>query len=516
MSRIPPMIRRLLEPYNPWWHDPNWYRYDPLITAYEESVLKRKPRLFHHFRRYLVYRGYYGIITVRGPRRVGKSTLIKLLIRYLIEEKSIDPHNIFYVSLDYEGLSNIPLVEIIKAIAESSNEEKYVFLDEVSMHPRWAQALKNAYDLGLINKGKLKIIATGSHSMDLAEAASKLRDRQGKLASLFNVGGNLVQPPLRFPEIVEGLRDEIGEFFSRHKLRTPRKRFELLQELSSGRIPTTLKYIYDNYFQLIQHVFEGYLLHGGYPRAIDEYYKSNRIPAEFYSDVANLLITDSAKAGLDPENLKRVLEFLLEPKRLSGLLDLEKAPIIGRDSEGRPKGKFGLKDYLDYLRTTWCFFFPYPEEGKSGSCIPNYREKRKVYVLDPFIYHALYSYIINNIPDPFTKSQEMVKNTSFRGQLIESVIASHLLLSQQLFEHVPDVNYDRVLMYRRVNSEGEIDFILCITKAGTHYRFVIESKYRRTPTHITPMKGKIILTKDILDVRKEMTYIPVSLFLLLF
>ncbi len=257
------------------------------------------------------------------------------------------------------------------------------------------------------------------------------------------------------------------------------------------------------------------MLHGGYPKAIDEYYKRNRIPAELYSDVASLLITDSIRAGLDPENLKRVLEFLLEPIRLSGLLELEKAPITGRDREDRPKGKFGLRDYLDYLRTTWSFFFPYPEEGKSGSCIPNYKEKRKVYVLDPFIYHALYSYI-NNVPDPFTKSQEMINDASFKGRLVESVVASHLLLSQQLFEHVPDVNYDRVLMYRRMNSGGEIDFILCISKAGTHYRFVIESKYRKTPSHAIPEKGKIVLTRDTLGERNGIVFIPTSLFLLLF
>ena len=45
--------------------------------------------------------------------------------------------------------------------------------------------------------------------MDLAEAASKLRGRQGELVKLFNVEGNLVHLPLRFPEAVESLRSEI-------------------------------------------------------------------------------------------------------------------------------------------------------------------------------------------------------------------------------------------------------------------------------------------------------------------
>ncbi len=31
---------------------------------------------------------------------------------------------------------------------------------------------------------------------------------------------------------------------------------------------------------------------------------------------------------------------MLNPMRISGILSLDKSPIIGRNSEGRPKGKF--------------------------------------------------------------------------------------------------------------------------------------------------------------------------------
>ncbi len=214
-------LRRLLEPYNPWWKDKYWYRRDPLLQNFYSSILKREPRLYYHLRRYIATPGAYGIITIRGPRRVGKTTLIKLLIKYLIKEKNVDLLAIFYISLDYEGLTDIKLIELLEAISTWSNGDKYVFLDEASMYPGWAQALKNLYDMGLIENGRMKIIAAGSHSMDLAEAASKLRGRQGKLAQLFNLGGNLVYVPLRFSEIVEALRPEINEFLSIRRLRTP-------------------------------------------------------------------------------------------------------------------------------------------------------------------------------------------------------------------------------------------------------------------------------------------------------
>jgi len=508
----------LLEPYNPWWSNPAWYREDPLLQAFEDSILKREPRLYYYICQRICLQGKYGIITLRGPRRVGKTTLIKLLIKYLLIERRIDPKSIFYISLDYEGLKDVRLVDLLKAIAHNNHFEKYIFLDEASMYPEWALVLKNLYDMNLVLRGKMKIIVTGSHSMDLAEAASKLKGRQGDLAGLFNVGGNLIYLPLRFPEVVEGIRDEIGRYFDKRKLRTPGLRFELLKRLASGEIPETIQYIYDNYFQLLQALFDDYLIHGGYPRAIDEYHKKGVISGEFYSDLSELLVKDSVKAGLNPDNLKRLLLVLTEPKRLSSIVNFTETDIVGLDEDARPKRRFGLERYLEYLRTTWTFFFSNRELGRSGSCEPNPEAEVKNYVLDPFIYYSLYSYL-RNIPNPYNKSKELLSDEGFKGQLVESVVASHLLLSQQLFEKVPSVDYSRVLMYGRNSSNNkgqETDFILCIKKQEESYRFIIESKFRQEPSHVIPEKGKIVLTKDTLKTRNNVTYIPASLFLLIF
>lgn len=508
----------LLEPYNPWWSNPEWYKEDPLLQVFDKSILNKEPRLYHHLRQRIHTRGKHGIITLRGPRRAGKTTLIRLIIKYLLTERRVYPKSIFYVSLDYEGLKEIKLADLLQAISTSGRFEKYVFLDEASMYPGWAQALKNLYDTSLVLRGRMKIVATGSHSMDLEEAASKLRGRQGSFAELFNVGGNLVHLPLRFPEVVETIRGEIDKYFNERRLRAPGLRFVLLRKLASGEIPGIIQHIYDNYFQLLQTLFNDYLIHGGYPRAIDEYHKKKAIAGQFYSDLAELLVKDSVKAGLDPDNLKRLLFALTEPRRLSSTVNFSKIDVIGLDEDARPKRRFGLGRYLEYLRTTWTFFFSNRELGESGSCEPNPEVDVKNYVLDPFIYYSLYSYL-RNIPNPHAESKELLSDERFKGQLVESIIASHLLLSQQLFERVPSVYYSRVLMYRKKpynDKEQETDFILCIKKRGESYRFIIESKFRRTPTHVIPEEGKIVLTKDTLKSRKNMTYIPVSLFLLIF
>ena len=74
-------------------------------------------------------------------------------------------------------------------------------------------------------------------------------------------------------------------------------------------------------------------------------------------------------------------------------------------------------------------------------------------------------------------------------------------------------------MYKRTSQNGnekETDFVICIKKKKQSYRLIIESKYRRTPTRVTLEQGKIVLTRDTLKTKHETTYIPVSLFLLIF
>jgi len=506
-------LRKLLKPYNPWWDRPRWYEEDPQISDYRGGRYTFVSRLYHHVRNKLTKPGKYGIVTIRGPRRSGKTTVVKLLVRNLIEEYRVDPSNIYYVSLDYGGIGGTRLFQILEAIAGQGDREKYVFLDEVSMYDNWALELKNAFDAGIVTRGKLKVIATGSHSMDLAEAAEKLRGRQGDLAGEFNLGGNLLFTPLRFAEVVEGVRGDIRTLLDAGKRRRVKARFEALKALSEGIVRSELREIHDRYIEILKELFENYLIHGGYPKAVKEFYEAGRVDENFYFDVANLLVEDCRKAGLDPDTLKEILAELIDPKKLSGTLDLTKL------AEARK----GLKEkdvqrYLEYLASTWTVLLPY-RERKVYECEPNYQEQRKLYVLDPFVFHALYAYV-HNIPDPFNASKELVERQDFRGLLAESVVASHLVLAQQLFAHIPHVNYDRVLMYgfTEGRTPREVDFILCVNRDNSLHRFTIELKYRESISREALPRGTIVLTKDVLNVDEErkVTYIPVSVFLMLF
>lgn len=91
-------IRSVLEVYNPWWRDSRWYERDALIQEYQQGDIRVISRLYHHIASKITSPGKYGIATVRGPRRSGKTTMVKLIIYKLISEKGVNPINIYYIS----------------------------------------------------------------------------------------------------------------------------------------------------------------------------------------------------------------------------------------------------------------------------------------------------------------------------------------------------------------------------------------------------------------------------------
>jgi len=117
------------------------------------------------------------ILSIEGPRRVGKSVLIKQLINYLIEKK-VPSTNIFYFSFDkldkkildtlkdYEELSGISL----------RDEKTYLFLDEIQKIKDWQSDIKIIYD----NYPNIKLVVSGS-----TLRVSKKESLAGRLIDFF-------------------------------------------------------------------------------------------------------------------------------------------------------------------------------------------------------------------------------------------------------------------------------------------------------------------------------------------
>jgi len=126
----------ILYRYNPWWE-----------TNYVLERIIQRNTVLEQMTKYL---SSDEIVFLTGLRRVGKTTLLKLFIKYLIEKKEIAASHIFYVSLDDYLISKNSIIEIVENYRKtqklSFKEKVYLFLDEIAYKENYEQQLKNLYD----------------------------------------------------------------------------------------------------------------------------------------------------------------------------------------------------------------------------------------------------------------------------------------------------------------------------------------------------------------------------------
>jgi predicted AAA+ superfamily ATPase len=125
------------------------------------------------------------VVAIVGARRVGKSSLARLMIKELL--KSVSSKNIFFINLEKPAF--IPyktdpsyletIYEAYLKLAQPNMEEKiYVFLDEVQIFTNWEVFVKSRYE-----NSTIKFIVTGSNSSLLTSTyATVLTGRVLKLS----------------------------------------------------------------------------------------------------------------------------------------------------------------------------------------------------------------------------------------------------------------------------------------------------------------------------------------------
>lgn len=143
-------MKELLYQYNPWWEE----------TSRNEGV-KPREKYLNKLRSYLYFKQ---IVILTGLRRVGKTTLMKLIIEKLITQ-GIPAKHILYVSLDDYLLHKNNILEIVnefRKVHKIKIEEKiYLFLDEVTYKEDFHIQLKNIYD----SQNTKMFVASSSASM---------------------------------------------------------------------------------------------------------------------------------------------------------------------------------------------------------------------------------------------------------------------------------------------------------------------------------------------------------------
>ncbi|KKP47898.1 MAG: hypothetical protein UR39_C0002G0001 [Candidatus Woesebacteria bacterium GW2011_GWA1_33_30] len=188
------------------------------------------------------------IITLNGPRRSGKTFIIKQGMRYLIEN-GVSPKNVSY----FQFSSILNDKEIIIKLADiflkkySIDGQKYLFLDEVQLVDFWQDQVKFLYD----TFKDIKIIVSGSTSLFYKQRS--VESLAGRIYKI-KLGALNFHEYLRFKKIDEPSNNR-AEFITNLNI----YRSEFRKYLSFGQYPEVVanseldykKYIHDLADQII-------------------------------------------------------------------------------------------------------------------------------------------------------------------------------------------------------------------------------------------------------------------------
>lgn len=346
---------------NPWWQDPKSIEKDPHLTSVRgKSYFFRNP-LVHE----LAFREG-DIHILRGPRQVGKTTLLKQWIEKLLQERQWPAKNILYLSCEaVEKFSEITdlLTPWLKAHASQTS---VIFLDEISFVKEWQRALLSVINAGLLRRAC--VVVTGSNARDLKQSSERFPGRRGK-------GLDISQYPLS-PLELQSLRC-----------------FQAL--------PT-------------EHIAELYLKMGGFPHAIRDYVESGSISDETFRTYQNWILGDAARFELQEEFLKhlfyRIWETVSSRVTLSKII--ETTPIKSHET---------ALAYLEHLEDAFLTkgLYCYDFDKK----IPALNKARKVYFIDPLLYTLAVGWR-KGVSSLWNWGEKELQNPSYRGKIFESASIS--------------------------------------------------------------------------------------------
>lgn len=469
----------ILNKYNKWWNR------EKLV----EQEFKRRD--FYQLRQKLEEQR---ITVLLGPRRVGKTELIKQLINNLLST-GVDPKRILYLSVDAEELrlAKASLNDIMDAYAkfivkeplDNFSNKHYIFLDEIQSQERWHVIIKNWYDL----KYNLKIFVSGSSSVALSK---------GAMESLLGRFEKYELYPLKFSETVQYRYPKLFEDNKWKEVRAT-----LLNAISSKTVLTLFKQFEDLYGTLspaqknIEILLNRYLVVGGYPEYLEEQDFSRintllreKIESSFYRDIV----------------LQHRVRSPYALRDLFADLALHSSQKFNINSAANDFGieRPTLKAYIGYLEDMYLIsntvFFSKSRRVRG-------RRLKKMYIQDPGIRNAA----INRLDELLLKEGQEV------GMVVESITADHLRRLRFSLERAASSE-----IFYWEGKKGEVDFVLEIKRNAipieVKYREDIETGDTKSTKEFIDEKGSpfgIILTKKQFAITENILYIPLWLFLMI-
>lgn len=429
----------ILQAYNLWWQDlahafaglPQ-FRRDVFDELYAD--VKQLPQM----------------VSVTGPRRVGKSTLLQQCIQQLIKDAP-DPQaqagRIVYFSMQDPGLE-IPGFNqdqffnalVATAVEASKDGVTYLFLDEIQRFPRWELYLKKFYDL----KTPVRFVVSGSASAPIFKKSRE--SLLGRIKDFHVLPFSFREwHEISYPHVFEvsNNKSNVHWTISPARIGIAQHRIDgkRLQQIKPSELIEEL-HRYAHY--AVGDKVNQFLFEGGFPEvwslptllAKQEYLYQNQVERVIFEDL--LVAAEFRK----PEMLRRFyLGLLKDPGRESNLSQISSEIGLARST---------IETYFPLLEATDLVWRLHKHTStKSTPKAGNF----KTYLVDLAVRNAVMK----------LSQEQMVADPTLMGAYAENVVANHLRRWPGLVE----------LGYWRRNND-ELDFIVDLGST----RIGVEVKYR--------------------------------------
>ena len=358
--------------YNPWWAREGWEADDPhLRRLRSRSVRLPAPQVEE------VDLARAAVHILRGPRQVGKSTDLKLLVSRALRE-GIAPRGVVYLSLDL--LEDQPPAELVATVGRAlelagamGEGPRLILLDEVTAARNWRTSIKALWDDGRIDRDV--VLCTGSSAIDLAEgAAERLPGRRGAgrdmlvLPQSFASFARACEPSA--PALPPGLGLTVGE------LLTADGRAQLL----AARV----------HLPALRAALERYLIFGGLPAAVAEAATGLPEPSEevrrvLWDSLAREVQRRGASMPAAQALLERIVRSLGAKVSWSRLARELAVPLgSGRRRSVGANDPRTVQSYVELLAINYFALILYFWKGDAGS--GDLAKDKKLYFGDPLLY----------------------------------------------------------------------------------------------------------------------------------
>jgi uncharacterized protein len=322
------------------------------------------------------------VVLLNGARQVGKTTLMKMIVEKLENEKNVQPDQILWFDLEKSDDLDVWSSQTfaLSRLPKDKQKKYYLFIDEFQRSSEIGSILKVIHD----HYPHIKTIITGSASWYL-----NIDESMAGRKRVINIW------PLSFSEYVQWSENE---------------KHASLIESALNNIAETPKGIID----LINNEFKLFASYGGYPKVVLSFGEESK--AKLLQEIINSYLLRDIKIYNYAINSLEVKKLLTILASLSGnILSLDSLSI------NSGIGRTALVNRLELLQNTFIVQLTYPYFTNK---IKETTKAPKIYFVD----NGLRNSLLNNFSVP-------AQTTEF-GHLAENAIVMELFKNNNSLENV--------------------------------------------------------------------------------